>query len=215
MGRRATEPLLFASVVAAAIAAGGPARAAGEMGFGLSYDARVPLGSFRDFVSDPGWQGFQGSLDYFPIDAVSVGVAVQYELFRQDFPTQTMQIPNGAITSEVFRHAAVWSIFPVARAYLLPRAVVRPYLALGVGPVDVIHNAQASDVVVSNDRWALMVQPSAGVFYRIGPNPPYGLRDDPGFGVSASLSYAWTSSSFGAVSNLSSLGAQLGLYGKY
>ena len=205
-----------AAAAALAVASGArDARAAGEVGFGAAYDARLPLFGFRDFVSDPAWGGFQSSLDFFFNDVFSAGIAGQYSLFRQDSPSQTTAIPNGAITSEAFKYAHVWSVYPIVRAYLAPHAALRPYVALGVGPMNVSHTILASDLVVSEEKWFLMVQPSAGLYYRLGPSFRYGLRDDPGYGVVASVSYAITTARIADANDISYLGFELGLYSKY
>jgi len=191
------------------------AHAKGEIGFGVSYEASAPIGSFRSFLTDPSWQGFQGSLDFFLSDSISIGAGGQFSLFRQDFGSRTVQIQDGAVTAETFQYAPIWSVFGVVRAYFLPRTAVRPYLALGVGAADVTHAVLTSDIVLRDDTWGLMLEPSAGVFYRIGPNPSYGLREDPAFGLSASVSYSLVTASFAGVSSVSCLGAQIGVYSKY
>jgi len=209
-------PLVVASALGLALSAASERLlASGEVGFGLSYDARVPVGSFRNAIGDPSWQGFLGSFDYFPVDWMSIGVAGQYNLFQEGFGTQTTALPRGAITAEAFRYATIWSLYPVVRFYLAPLETLRPYFALGVGPVNVIQAVLTSDVYLRDDSWHLFVQPTAGVFLRLGPDPNYGLREDPAFGVTASVSYAFTTASLGDVSNLSYVGLQVGLYAKY
>jgi hypothetical protein len=213
--RSALKLALWLVTSVPALSASPPASASGEIGLGASYDARVPVGSFRDFVGDPSWQGFQASLDYFVTDWLSLGAAGQYSLFQEQFPTQTLAISNGAITAQTFRYASSWSIFGVPRVYFLPHHAVRPFVALGVGPVNVTHTAVASDIAVHDESWNLLLQPAVGAYFRLGPNARYGLRQDPAFGLVASLSYAFTTASFLNVSSLSYMGLQFGVYTKY
>jgi hypothetical protein len=212
---RLARPLVAVAVGLAVASVGRPAGAEGEVGFGLWYDARLPVASFRDAVTNPSWQGFGGSLDYFVFDWMSVGLAGQYNLFQQDFGKQTTPLPTGAITTETFRYVSIWSVFPVARFYPLPNAVIRPFFSLGIGPVNVIDGALASDVFLHHDSWHLLVQPSLGAFLRLGPDAEYGLREDPAYGISASFSYAITTASVAGANDLSFVGVQLGLYAKY
>jgi hypothetical protein len=215
VNQRIIKPAVCAATAAVVLAAGPAASASGEVGFGVSYDARLPVGSFRRVVTKPAWQGFQATLDYFISDTFSIGVGGQYSLFQQNFSSQTIGLQNGALTSEVFKAASIWSLFATVHAYLWPHAVVRPYVALGVGPTDVIHTLLASDVAMRDEKWFLMAQPSAGAFYRIGPDPVRGLRDDPAIGLAASVSYALTTANLGNASDLSYFGVQVGVYSKY
>jgi hypothetical protein len=193
----------------------GSAGASHEIGLGISYDGRVPVGSFRNFLENPAWQGLQGQLDYFIADRLSLGVGLQYNLFRQQSPPQTVQIAGGAITATTFRAAEMWSIWPSTRVYLLPRKDVRPYVGLAIGATQVIHTLLTSDIVQTGDQWFLIVQPSAGLFFRFGPPREHGLREDPAVGALIAMTYAFTTASFLDVSNLSYFGTQIGIYAKY
>jgi hypothetical protein len=207
-----------------------PAHAAREIGLGAAFDPRVPIGSFREFSPDATFRGLQAKLDYFPLDALSIGLDVQYNLFRRDLATDTVEIPNGAATAPTFRYMSFWSVLPTAR-YYASSSTFRPYAELGVGLSSTNASVLVSDLSVRDVGAALIVQPSIGVLWKIAPGP--GSTSDGGggealppakgfhtkpldslFGLTASLTYSFTTADAGRASNVMYAGIQVGIYAK-
>src|SRR5690349_14759724 len=98
---------LFTTTTLAMALTSGTVHAAKEVGLGVTYDPRVPLGSFRDFVPDVAVIGIQAKWDYFVLDALSIGLEAQHHRFRRGVETDTIPIPNGAVTAPTFRNVTI------------------------------------------------------------------------------------------------------------
>lgn len=209
---------LFIALIVSATT--GTARAAREFGYGVTYDPRIPLGSFRDFVPDISFGGLQAKMDYFPIDSLSLGLEGQYHLFQRGAETSTAPIDNGAVTGALFRRASFWSFLPTARWYFSSRAL-RPYAALGVGLATRTETLIVSDLSRHDTSVALIIQPSLGVLWRFADTtdrePSNELARKPLdslFGLTASVTYAYTTADVLGANNVGYAGIQVGIYAK-
>jgi hypothetical protein len=210
------------------VVTGSTAGAAEEVGLGLAYDVRSPAGSFRGVVPDVGYAGLQAKWDYFPIDELSIGVAVQYNQFRRG---PAIPDANGSPAPPTYRNVAFWSFLQTARYYFSTSAL-RPYAELGAGVSTATGATRADDLSRREVVAGLVVQPSIGVLMRFseddrvpaGTNgeeeaslPDMGPRRRPResmFGVTVSMTYAFTTADVGGARNVSFVGFQLGIYAK-
>jgi hypothetical protein len=212
-----------------------PANAAKEIGLGAAYDPRIPIGSFRSFVPDVAWSGFQAKWDYFFTDTLSIGLAVQYQLFRRGLNTNTLELPQGAVTAPSFQYAVFWSFIPTARYYFSSTEAVRPFAELGVGITAASDNFLVSDLSRHDATAALIVQPSVGVLLPLHTNDAerheqeaiFKDSETPGhpvargarslesmFGVSASLACSFTTADVVGARDVVYAGVQVGIYAK-
>jgi hypothetical protein len=199
----------------------GTANAAKEIGLGLTYDPRMPIGSFHDAMPNIAFGGMQAKWDYFPLDSLSTGMEVQYHLFQQGPQTGTIPIENGAVTAPVFRSASIWSFLPTARWYFSTRSL-RPYASLGVGLTSASEAVVVSDISRRERATALIVQPSLGVLWRFVDAtqpateglPPLRRPLESLVGLTASLAWAFTTSDVLGASDVGYVGIQIGLYAK-
>jgi hypothetical protein len=211
---------------ATALTTSGAARAAGEIGLGAAYDPRVAVGNFRDFVPDIAFQGVQARWEYYPIDAIAIGFVVQYQFFQRGVETDTVPIPNGAVTAPNFRSISFLSVMPTARYYFSTRGF-RPYAEIGVGMSDSTSEILVSDLTQREHRGSLIVQPSLGVLWCLSPDladtaagraeHPFGYIRKPlesMFALSASIAYSFTTMDVVGATNVGYAGIQLGIYAK-
>ncbi len=220
---------LVAPLLVAALAT--HARAAKEIGLGITYDPRIPIGGLRDFTPDIAAAGLQVKWDYFPLDRLSIGIEGQYHLFQRGLETNTTPIANGAVTAPTFRYASIWSFLPTARYYFSARTF-RPYAALGAGVSSTTDAFLVSDLGRRESGLSFIVQPSVGVLWRLWIDPtrtPEGVaagdvRPVAGaplrgpiesmFGVTASITCAFTTADVISASNVIYAGIQVGVYAK-
>ena len=220
---------LAASIACAcACTASNDAAAANEIGLGATYDARAPLGSFRTSIKNTSFAGLQVRWDFFPKDVFALGVEAQYNLFERGEATETVTRADAAITGTSFHYATFWSFLPTARYYLFPRNMVRPYAELGVGATLVTSAVLISDQSQRDTSPALIVQPSLGVLIRLTPDRRAEEKAErerelgPGareplesmFGLTASVTYAYTTADVLTSNNVSYAGLQVGIYAK-
>jgi hypothetical protein len=193
----------------------GAAGASDEFTYWGTYDARVPVGSIRSFVGDVSWQGVGFQATYSIGDVIAVGGAFEYNFFEENFPSRTIAIPNGALTAPSTRYVAAWTISPSVTYLPLRSGVVRPFAELQAGPVSVVSATLASDITIRNTDVSLFVQPTAGVFVRLTA-PEHVIRErDIGFGLVASVSWAFTTAAFENVDFFSYFGGQVGVFARY
>jgi hypothetical protein len=224
---------LFGSSAIVLLVAGltsSPANATNEVGLGVSYDPRIPVGDFRTFAPDVGFAGFQVKWDYFFTDRLSAGIGVEYHLFRRDLETNTTQIPNGAITAPTFHYMTFWSFLPTARYYFSTREI-RPYAEVGVGLSATARTVLASDLVQHDAGGALVVQPSIGVLWQLLTNDAERARHEAVerdlsqghtarkmpesmFGLTTSITYSFTTADALGAHNVAYAGVQIGIYAK-
>jgi hypothetical protein len=215
------------------VVTGNTAGAADEVGLGLAYDVRSPAGSFRGVVPDVGYAGLQAKWDYFPLDELSIGFDIQYNNFRRGPPVPDA---NRSPAPPTYRNVAFWSVLQTARYYFSTSAL-RPYAELGAG----ISTANGATLVDDLSRrevvTGFVVQPSVGVLIRFTeedrvPSGAHGDdlddRDDripeiigsrrrpreSMFGVTASVTYAFTTLDVGGARDVGFVGLQLGIYAK-
>jgi hypothetical protein len=225
--------LLLANVATEATA-----DAAEEVGLGIAYDPRVPLGRFREVVPDPGLGGVQARWDYFPLDELSIGFNIQYNHFRRGEPADAAAGQNDPVTTAKFRNVSCWGFLATARYYLSTSAL-RPYAELGAGLSNVTGAVLANDLSRRDAGGGFIIQPSIGVlipFVQEGDSPSPSLSpslstdEDDGhehdlsftmrrpresmFGLTVSLTYAFTSADVGEARNVAYAGFQLGIYAK-
>jgi hypothetical protein len=214
----------------AVVACSGTAAAEREVGLGVAYDARAPIGSFHRTIPEISYGGLQARWDFYPLDALATGIQVQYNLFQRPSTTDTLTTADGAITGTTFRYASFWAAIPTVRYYLFPRSAFRPYAELGIGGVGVTTVVLLSDQSQRDVTTALIVQPSVGVLWRIWePSPPETSPEDEAvmaaagkmrkpmesmFGLTASATYAYTTADVAGSSNVSYAGLQIGIYAK-
>lgn len=217
-------------VGAAALLASTDARATREVGLGATYDMRAPVGGFRSFVPNTSFTGFQVKWDFYPLHALSTGVEVQYHLFQRDLLTDTVGFQNEAITATTFRYSSFWSFVPTVRYHFFEHAALRPYVGLGLGAASVTSAVLVSDVSRRDTSPAFVVQPSVGVLWRLSPerwvpSPDGGAEGAaPGmparkpmesmFGLTASVTYTYTTADVLTANDVSYAGVQLGIYAK-
>lgn len=211
----------------AVLATSHPAHARREVGLGATYDPRLPVGGLRTFTPDVALGGFQLKWDYFPLDRLSVGVEVQYHLFRRPLDTDTVAVPDGAVTGPNFRYAAFIGFLPTVRYYVTSGAL-QPYAEMGVGMATYTTSVLVSDLSQRSTTGAFIFQPSVGVLVRLwssrtgasplaveeGPTPPPKRPLESMFGLTASLTYAFTTADVVTENNVGYGGFQIGIYAK-
>jgi hypothetical protein len=219
--------IMALAVGAAASLSSAEAAAAKEIALGATYDMRVPVGSLRRLMPSASFNGFQARWDFFPRDALSAGLEVQYNLFQRGLVTATVPIANGDVTATTFRYASQWSFLPTVRYYLFPRSAFRPYAELAAGVTVLASAVLVSDLPQRDRSTAFILQPSAGVLWRLTPDTTSRASDgseagvgpvrkplESMFGLTASVTYAYSTADIFGASDISHAGIQLGIYAK-
>jgi hypothetical protein len=210
------------------VVTGRTAGAAEEVGLGLAYDVRSPAGGFRGVVPDVGYAGLQAKWDYFPVDELSIGLEIQYNGFRRG---PAVPPANRSPTLPTYRNVELWSFLQTFRCYFSTSAL-RPYAELGAGVSSATGATLADDLTRRGVVTGFVVQPSVGVLMRFsqdervpsgtdgggeGTTPYLGSRRRPResmFGVTVSVTSAFTTLDIGGARDVGFVGFQLGIYAK-
>jgi hypothetical protein len=202
------------------------------MGLGISYDPRISLGSLHDLVPTPAFAGVQGKWEYYAIDRrLTFGLELQYHYFQDRADVTTVERENGAVTAPFTRYAYFVAVLPSVRYFPWASTlrVVRPYAELGAGATSSTSAVQASDLIRRENTGGIIVQPSVGIIWAIvshqenhggaleGSGPPASRTRSPResmFGITASAAWAFTTADVLTATNVSYVGAQLGVYSK-
>jgi hypothetical protein len=215
-------------------AAARPASASDELALGVAYDARAPVGTFRNVIPDVSYVGLQARWDYFPVDDLSIGVAIQYNHFRRE--RAGVEGPDST-TPATFRDVTFWSFIQTIRLYLTDGGDVRPYAELGGGISSAFGAVLGHDLTRRDAVTGFIMQPAFGLLVRTSDDDNVAARrrqfedeDDPSaqlyrvgalrrpreslFGVSLSVSCAYTTTDVGGATNVGYAGFQLGIYAK-
>jgi hypothetical protein len=210
----------------AALVSSSEASATREVGLGATYEMNAPVGAFRSFSPNTSFTGFRARWDYYPLEALSTGVEFQYQLFQRDLVNDTVAIPDGAVTATTFRYASLLSVVPTVRYHFVALGALRPYLSFGAGVASLTAAVLVSDVSRRETSAAFIMQPSAGVFWRLSPERvprppdvtagpgPIHRPTEPTFGLTASITYTFTTGDVVGANDISYAGIQLGIYAK-
>lgn len=224
--------LLWILLPLAALVTSGTARADREIGLGLEYDPRVPLGNLRDVVPAAAVMGVQGKWEYYAVpDRLTLGFGVQYHYFQQGNETRTVDIKNGAATADFTRYAYFFSLLPSARWFPWGPNLrtVRPFVEIGAGITSATGAVLAADLSRRSNEGGFVAQPALGVLWALTSHDASASwaagaaeatpwiktrRRESMFAISASVAWAFTTADILTARDVSYVGVQLGVYSK-
>jgi opacity protein-like surface antigen len=100
----------------------------------LGYNVNIPTGSFKDFITHPGYKGFNAGLAYPINDQLSVGLAFGYNDYYQKYPRQTYDDGKGNTISAVVSNSVQQiPLLLTANYTLVKKGFIRPYIGAGAG----------------------------------------------------------------------------------
>ena len=151
----------------------------------LNYSAGVPVGGFRDVISNTSFKGFGAELMYHINPAVSVGLETGSQAYYQKYPRQVYKTGDGGDLSAVVSNTVQTAPILLKGQYnLLPGKTIQPFVALAAGGNIITYNQYAGEF--TNDaktKFGFAARPEAGVFV------PFRKGTGAGFSVSAGYNY--------------------------
>lgn len=176
----------------------------GATQFAIQYKAALPVGSFKNTVSDNSFRGLQASVLYGVSRNLAVGLGTGFQDFYQKYPRQVYSLVEGGELSAV-RSFSIQTIPILAEAKwnTAPDAAVQPYVALGVGGNLVSYNDYAGEFTLEQTtKFGFAARPEAGLYI------PFRKGGESGFSLGASYNLMPFTSN--AVSNLNHIGIHAG-----
>ena len=170
----------------------------------LNYSVAVPMGSFKDFVSNTSFRGVGGEVMYHFNNKFSLGGAVGYQDFYQRYPRSLYKLNDGSDVSAVITNSLQATPVMVKAQYnFLDNSAIQPYVALGVGGNLVRYRQFLGEFADSKTSFGFAAVPEAGLFV------PFRKQSGAGFNIGAA--YNIMPYNFGDVKNLNSLGIKAGV----
>jgi len=147
----------------------------------LNYNVAVPAGNFQDFIDETSWRGWTGNLLYGINDRISVGLGTGFQDYYQKFPRAVYSLREGGeISAVVTNSIQTIPLLAVAQYNFLPRAVLQPYVGVGVGGNIIVFNQYLGEFSNSESTIGFALRPEAGVQIPIGKR---------GFGINVNGAY--------------------------
>jgi opacity protein-like surface antigen len=149
----------------------------------INYNAALPVGSFRDHVSNTSFRGFNGSALFGLNDKLSLGLGVGFQDFYQKKPRQLYKLSDGSDVSAVLTNSIQTIPIMVQAKYAFsPGATVQPYASLGVGGNLISYSQLLGEFGGQEAKVGLAARPEAGVFI------PFKKGGENGLNIGASYS---------------------------
>jgi hypothetical protein len=177
-----------------------------EKYFFVTLDVNKPL-SNTTWIGDVSGRGAKLGYRGFINERFSAGLEIDWAVFDQYHPTETVQNSTGALTTDYFKYIYSYSA-AISGQYYLPFGDGEkffPYAGLGLGAR---HNDYTKYYNIYTDEdasWGFLARPEAGILYKFGGRGLLGLM--------AAIHYDYStnqSEKFG-YNNFSALGFQVGL----
>jgi hypothetical protein len=134
------------------------------------------------------------------MERLSVGVALNYNWFDQNFSQVTVVYPEYTVTGPVYRRMGAFTARGTAHFYLTSTRL-QPYIGLGVGVVWTQVRLQTADQVRDTYSSYLAVDPEVGFL----------LNTSDSFAFYLAARYQGTAASFYQVKNAQWIGLQIGM----
>ena len=171
----------------------------------LNYGVGVPVGSFKDVISNTSYLGFGGELMYHFNKSFALGLETGSQDFYQKYPRQLYKANDGSDISAVMSNSIQTVPIMLRGQYnFLGGKAVQPYLALAAGGNIIRLNQYAGEF--SNDqksKFGFAARPELGVFV------PFGRTKRAGVNIGAG--YNFMPFNYGDFKNLDNISAKIGI----
>jgi opacity protein-like surface antigen len=112
----------------------GAAHAQDYLQFNLGYNASIPTGGFKNYVTNPAYKGFTAGLSFPVTSQLSLGLNVGYNDFYQKYPRAQYSDGHGSSISAVVSNSIQLVPLTFSADYtLLKKGFIRPYIGAGAG----------------------------------------------------------------------------------
>jgi opacity protein-like surface antigen len=133
--------------------------------YSLGFDINQPL-SNTEWVNNPGF-GFKFGYQRFLNERFSLGADFNWGTYKKYEPTETTQLPSGAITTDYFKYVYAYGLvvsthyhFPLANKHFLP------YVGLGLGAANNKYTLFYNTYSDQKKVYGFLARPEAGLLIR-------------------------------------------------
>jgi hypothetical protein len=174
--------------------------------FYAALDINKPT-SNTSWIGDVSARGARAGYRAFINDRFSAGLDISWSALDQYNPTETIQNPTGALTTDFFKYIYNYGVTISGQYYfkIIDNERFYPYAGLGLGAN---HNDYVIYYNIYQDRekaWGFLARPEAGILYKVGN------RRSLGFMAGVHYDYSTNQSEKFGYNNFNTLGFQLGI----
>lgn len=131
----------------------------------FNYNISLPMGQFKDFISETGTRGFEFEMKYMLNDKMAVGGNLAWYGFTEEFPRSTYYFEGGALTAQVWNYLTVFPIRAVFTYHFLPDGDVNPYVGLLTGAYFVDRDSDIGYYSIREKTWHFGLTPKLGCYF--------------------------------------------------
>ncbi|MEI7705442.1 MAG: hypothetical protein WCK73_12685 [Deltaproteobacteria bacterium] len=166
----------------------------------IGYEVGIPVNGLRNnWVNRVSPAGGQFAIQVGIVERLSVGVAMNYNWFDQNFSQATTLYPEFTVTGPVYRRLGAFTARGTVHYYLTSTRL-QPFVGVGVGGIWTATRIQTADRVQNSYSSYLVVDPEVGLM----------LSTSDSFAFYLLGRYQWTTASFFEVKNAQWIGVQIG-----
>lgn len=148
----------------------------GKTSLSIEYNVGLPMGSFKNNVSNTSFRGFQAAVLHGLSDKFSIGFGTGFQDFYQKDPRQLYKLTDGSDVSAVVTHSIQTIPLLVTGKYsFISGGAVQPYAALGVGGNMISYAELLGQFGGTQTKFGFAARPEAGVYIPFNKNGEAGL----------------------------------------
>jgi outer membrane protein W len=159
----------------------------------------------KDFVGVTSANGFKIESRHFLNENISVGGEISWNSLYEYTPTQTYQIENGAVTTDLFKYMYNVPFVMNAHYYFGSNSIVMPYAGLAAGGMYSEQYLYLNIHEITGKNWGFVVRPEAGAIIKFGSDSNMAAL------LGIRYNYATNHESKFNIRSIQTLGFQLGL----
>lgn len=136
----------------------------------FSWVTAFPIGSFHDWVSQPGPAGFDFGGRYLLNKGLTVGFNFAWQRVTKLYENETYTIPDKgvAITANNYRFTWMVPFQAVVGYHMIPEKIVSPYVSLGIGGDYMEHHLMIQEYDIYKTYWDFSLTPEVGIMAKFG-----------------------------------------------
>jgi hypothetical protein len=140
----------------------------GTVKLDAAYKAAVPLGNFKNLITETSGRGWEAAVLYSVTDAASVGLQTGFQDFYQKYDRQVFHGQGSALSAVVTNSVQVIPLLLKGKYLLTQNSTVQPFAALGVGAALVQYRKYYGQFADSRSKVGFAAQPELGVYMPVG-----------------------------------------------
>ncbi len=174
-----------------------------ESAFHVSWVTLRP--TYTDFVSKTSSRGARLGFTKFITERFGAGIDGSFSVLDDYVPRQTYQLPDGAITTDVFNYMYYYSLTVNGQYYFKTTGLFIPYTSLSAGVAFTEYTIYYNAYSDADNTTSFTIRPEVGALYRFKEYSTLGLKAAIGY------DYATNKNDYFDVKNFSALSFQLGV----